>query len=296
MGCLKLSYYKKTSPLKVVYGGKYVAVNNAQRLLSVDPLANQFAQWSPYSSFANNPVTLIDEDGLYPIFPWGGKFKFNVGKAEIVSVDYKYIEYQNSQNNFWIRANEWLGISDDKPHVYYKDNQLHRKAEHINPSELDRGGSTINPYGGISDRKDDSNPKNNYRNSQYKLGSESIVGDFWNGWTAGWNAAAASGTYSFIDDVTSTTAFNKYYVENNAITRVETYQFNGESDQFEWSATTSFIRTDIVTGKGRNQKREWLLQTTSKNKEGEFEISLTSIFVKETTKFGKTPKTPTKAK
>jgi RHS repeat-associated protein len=63
MGCLKLTYQNFESPLKVVYKNESFEQNNAQRFLSVDPLASKYPAISPYAYVANNPIMFIDPDG-----------------------------------------------------------------------------------------------------------------------------------------------------------------------------------------------------------------------------------------
>jgi RHS repeat-associated protein len=72
MGCLKLTYQNFEPSLKVVYKNLSFEQNNAQRFLSVDPLAHKFPHISPYAFVENNPINLIDPDGREPIKPYVG--------------------------------------------------------------------------------------------------------------------------------------------------------------------------------------------------------------------------------
>ncbi len=47
--------------------------------LSVDPLAEKFPSWSPYSYCFNNPINLTDPDGRWPDPPFGFRLGFNLG-------------------------------------------------------------------------------------------------------------------------------------------------------------------------------------------------------------------------
>jgi len=40
------------------------------RFLSVDPLAEKFAAWSPYTYALDNPVRLVDRDGMEAEDEW----------------------------------------------------------------------------------------------------------------------------------------------------------------------------------------------------------------------------------
>lgn len=66
MGCLKLTYQKTETPLKVVFRKSVKSENNVQRFLSVDPLAEEFAEWSTYSYAFNDPIRFVDPDGMAP--------------------------------------------------------------------------------------------------------------------------------------------------------------------------------------------------------------------------------------
>jgi RHS repeat-associated protein len=71
MGCLKLTYQNFEPSLKVVYKNLSFEQNNAQRFLSLDPLAADFASWSPYNYVLGNPIRYIDPDGRAPQDPIG---------------------------------------------------------------------------------------------------------------------------------------------------------------------------------------------------------------------------------
>jgi hypothetical protein len=64
MGALKLAYNEEKSPLKIAYRCEEKGAEKVvQRFLSVDPKANEFASWSPYNAFGDNPIRNIDPDG-----------------------------------------------------------------------------------------------------------------------------------------------------------------------------------------------------------------------------------------
>ena len=80
MGCLKLAYYESSSPLKVLYGresgyakrsanysyfGARYYDSDLSIWLSVDPMASEYPNLSPYAYCAWNPVMLSDPDGTH---------------------------------------------------------------------------------------------------------------------------------------------------------------------------------------------------------------------------------------
>jgi len=66
MGCLKQTYQTTGLPLKVVFRKSVKSENIVQRFLRIDPLAAEFASWSPYNFVLGNPILLVDPDGRAP--------------------------------------------------------------------------------------------------------------------------------------------------------------------------------------------------------------------------------------
>jgi len=64
MGCLKLSYYQTYSNRKVLYSDSVLEPKSAQMWLSVDPMSDKYPSMSPYNYCANNPMKLIDPNGM----------------------------------------------------------------------------------------------------------------------------------------------------------------------------------------------------------------------------------------
>ncbi len=72
MGCLQLTYEPK---LKIVHSHEAKSV---QLWLSVDPLAEDGPEYSPYCYTFNDPINLTDPDGRWPDLP---KYFKDLGKA-----------------------------------------------------------------------------------------------------------------------------------------------------------------------------------------------------------------------
>ena len=64
MGYLKLNYCSDTTLPKVMYEKSVLSEKSVQIWLSVDPLSDKYPSLSPYTYCANNPVILVDPDGM----------------------------------------------------------------------------------------------------------------------------------------------------------------------------------------------------------------------------------------
>ena len=64
MGCLKLSYCSDVALPKVMYGKSVLSEKSLQIWLSVDPMSDKYPSMSPYNYCMNNPVILVDPDGM----------------------------------------------------------------------------------------------------------------------------------------------------------------------------------------------------------------------------------------
>src|SRR5699024_8634531 len=84
MGCLKLTYQISEPQLKVVHRRHSHEKKCVQRFLSVDPLAERHPDYSPYVYVLNNPLNIVDPDGLTD-------YKLNKGTGEINEVQNKHI-------------------------------------------------------------------------------------------------------------------------------------------------------------------------------------------------------------
>ena len=64
MGCLKLNYCSDATLPKVMYGKSVLSKKNVQIWIIVDPLSDKYPNTSPYAYCRNNPVILIDPNGM----------------------------------------------------------------------------------------------------------------------------------------------------------------------------------------------------------------------------------------
>jgi murein DD-endopeptidase MepM/ murein hydrolase activator NlpD len=111
MGCLKLTYQNNSKHLKVVYSNAFALENNAQRFLSVDPLAAKAPGWTPYRFCFDNPIYWVDKDGALE-YPLKGTYAVQKNKTEFIKDQSVYVKKTKS----WIKQTgnfESGGRTDD---------------------------------------------------------------------------------------------------------------------------------------------------------------------------------------
>jgi RHS repeat-associated protein len=97
MGCLKFTYSKNLSPLKLAYSKASEEKNNVQEFFSIDPLAAKYPDVSPYAFCLNNPIYYVDPDGRDPR-EGNQVVKVNFDKAFVMKInddDEKFTTYDN---------------------------------------------------------------------------------------------------------------------------------------------------------------------------------------------------------
>lgn len=111
MGCLKLDYYEdlQADARKSESSGE---VNIVQLWLSVDPLAEQGPQYSPYCYAFNNPINMIDPDGRWPDLPSWGSIKKSYNEAKSI-VSRTYNETKSSATRNYNEAKKTIAQTRD---------------------------------------------------------------------------------------------------------------------------------------------------------------------------------------
>lgn len=110
------------------YGARYYDPAVA-RWGQVDPLADQYAPYSPYNYVLGNPISLIDPDGQKVIFPTFGMNKLFRNLARIIATDHgnsKVRTLVSSSSNyvinriFWTKNSgyDWSGTDGPRGVVY----------------------------------------------------------------------------------------------------------------------------------------------------------------------------------
>ena len=165
------------------YRGARYYDSDVARFLSLDPLAADFASWSPYNYVLGNPCVLIDENGKYPIHPW-------YNKPIIPSLYYAgMIHYDMNKSN--------------------KDKTLFEMASPWSPRELDEPGGI---WSGASMAKTDKALTLTTDHSRRLLSKlyNLDYGEFTSSCApcdGEWRSAASSGTYVYIDDENAENTF-----------------------------------------------------------------------------------------
>ena len=87
-----------------LYGEYDLKPEVVSRWLSPDPLASEFASWSPYNFVFNNPLIFVDPDGMAPDYIVdgdGNKLDIQVQDNQLVYGDNVSQEVQNTLNGMW---------------------------------------------------------------------------------------------------------------------------------------------------------------------------------------------------
>jgi hypothetical protein len=203
------------------------------RFHTVDPLAEKNHLQSPFAYAANNPILLIDFNGEDPIYPWGETYDINFNRAEITSVS-----GWSFKNNIFTRLEEKLD-GNYKRYLEYQEKSLFRQARRRDPMT---GGNPLGYGENLSDiiNKKYGKGMSEFRNSRYHMRESTTPGNYRKGWVAGWDLAASSNNYEFIDDVYAKNGqFNRVSVVDGVVNQIENFRANEDWD-FSLFSTTTF--------------------------------------------------------
>ncbi|MBL7955898.1 MAG: RHS repeat-associated core domain-containing protein [Flavobacteriales bacterium] len=185
------THHERDAETGLDYRGARYYDSDVARFLSLDPLAADYASWSPYNYVMGNPISLVDPDGRKVVFASGvsDKFKKDFAKAverlnkagaagllaKLQASDVVYTLNEGLLNSTFdpttntITWDSWMGVKTTNGSWLSPETVLMHEVDHAQRWDAD-------PDGYLKDIKDDpSNPYDNKEEERVIEGSEQEV-------------------------------------------------------------------------------------------------------------------------